>query len=857
MPVSIAARPRLDRFEVKHEIATAGASLFELAKIVAPDMPDGFWAMGVAIIDDGAPIEVHAWAAVTPRDGQSVAFYASMRGGGRALQLIATVAIVAAQAFAMTIPGVGPFISAAIGLAGAFVIPMLAPKPKGGAGKSPKQLGEGGFTQNALSPYEQIATVLGERRVPAPYLAPPYVEFDGENLYGTAIIGLAGRHELRDPWADGTPIDALQSYMFEGDASDPAPQLYTKVIWQEDGAEFSRHNTETSGDRRWDLVHGSSDTDTETYDLPKFQYFRLGSVMPDRIKIDLRFTQGLCRTKNDLTGGVAFQIKFVKPGESDIYLPEMHAQADSQTPFRARIEIRIQEDDLSTVGVGPLWKEAYASTTAQDNKGYTAHSYYGSSNDAIHTDREDPNIAIIFADPATITQLKSGGWSLAIRQGSGYQVNRHDGAANEYAYNGGADVQAYWFDYHDLSTNRTLEDQAKVVSSCVIEKFTREWDVAPLNLEGIAYYEFKLQNPQISQVTVFARRYVKWRWNATASEWENYPHISRNPGELAYDVMRNNLAALNTRPLDSSIINSSELGELAAHCTTYGLECNAFISSGSVEEALGVIMQSAGAYLKRGQQWGCYIEKDRSGETPVQVFSPANSNEFTVEKVFDHKPHGLRVTFDDQYDDYQTRPEFVVYAPGYNADGSSGKTQATRFESLDLRGVTTEWQARYIANLELKKAYYRDKIYSILTDARWLVAPRGSLVGVSHYVLSSAHGFAAIREVLRQVVGGVTVITGLILDQEVDMQASTTGVAITTNSATIVTGTTTSGNGNKTREVIFATPLTDDTTIEEGCTCVFGAVSSEYIRCIVDNVEPGPNLTAKLTLVDEAPEIFA
>jgi hypothetical protein len=44
--------------------------------------------------------------------------------------------------------------------------------------------------------------------------------------------------------------------------------------------------------------------------------------------------------------------------------------------------------------------------------------------------------------------------------------------------------------------------------------------------------------------------------------------------------------------------------------------------------------------------------------------------------------------------------------------------------------------------------------------------------------------------------------------------------------------------------------------IAEDCLVVVGELGSEYLRMIVSEITPGPDLTARLVLVDEAPELW-
>lgn len=856
--VRVNARPHIGRLDVVRMDMEAGRSLMDYAAALAPQMPVGFLTAGVAMIDDSDPIPPEAWSRIKPKPGHCVSF-AIVPQGGKVVQTVAQIALVAAQAFLYVIPGIGPALSAALGLGGSLLLGAFSDQQQQGSGgkKQPKQLGEAGFSDNVLSPYNQIPTVVGTRRVPARYIAPPYVLRDEENESGVAIIGLAGRHEIRDPKVDGGPLDALDTFTREGDASDKDPRLYNSIVWQEPHRALSTVNMELDTDtsQQWKFSHQNKD-DIIKYDLPKWHYFRLSNgKMPSRLILDFTLDQGLgCNIAG--YGAIPIQMKFIKDGRNDVWLPFVVLRQDNQqgTPLRVQLFIEFSRNPggwPANLTSNP-WRQAYANSALQQlsSSESVAHSFYGTSAVASNFVTTAPNKATIYAPPNTLGI--DGTWRLGIRRGCGLAAHsaRFDWSSAKYAYNGGSfETLDFWYYRLASGVYRTAEDQATMNGNILTLSYvTRVYDTAAVDATGIATFEVQTQNQRVDQLSVLASRYVDKAWNGTA--WVDQPHVSSNPAEIAYDICTNPLPTLLQRPLPSTLIDAAEFGAWADFCTAQGYECNAYLTDLTFEQALQIVFQAGHAYLRRSQTWGVVIEKSRASESPVHVFSPRNSRRFTITKTFEHKPHALRVAFDDEEDDFQTRPDMVVYAPGYN------ESNAKLFESVSYAGITREWQAIRRAQRDLAIRYYRNKVYSIETDTRYLVCERGSLVGINHFVLNQAHGFAAIREVKRQDIGGVTKITGLVLDTEIDMRPTTTGVAISTDNGVVTVATVSSEGASRLREIVFAASLTDDPNIREGCTVTTGEVGSEYIRAIVDDIQAGPDFTAQLTLYDEAPEIF-
>ena len=847
--ISVSARPHVGRLDVVQRHVAQGASLAEMAALMAADLPADFWGSGVALIDGHRMVEPEEFSGVVPQAGENVAFVALPRGG-KALQLFASIAVVAGQAFAFSIPGVGSFLSAGIGLAGSMLLARLQPKPP--REKPPKQLGEAGFSSNALKPYEQIPTVLGVRRVPAPYIAPPLIEPDGDAAFGRAIIGLAGRHDLTEPLVNGSPIDFLEENYRGGEPSDKPPEVYTTTWWQSAGTEFSRHNLETNkkNTKRWFCAHNDDGEEAvQLYDLPQAHYFPMGARhWPDRIRIDLRFQQGLFRAGTAGNVGVAFRLGFFKAGHDPVFLPEVHYITEFSSPARARIIIDFSADPGGLLSPSSLlnespWSFTYTDSTQQTNDGAVADSYYGTGSGS-HMGVEGTNTLRIYCDLDSVTIPE--GASLGIKMGAAYREDRLV-ANNSYSYDGGGATDISWFGYYDDAGDYAcVEDQIDLVSQCAIEYVTREYDVDPLALENIATYELRTKNQSVDQVTVLAARYVEKRWNGVS--WVAAPHVSSNPAAIFHDLVTNATPQLLARPLGVSLVDEDALGRWYEFCEREGLECSAFIPSGSLEDALQVVVQAGHGYLRRSESWSVYFEEDRAHEEPVHIYSPRNSRNFQVEKAFDHKPHALRVTYDDRDDNWQTRPDLIVYADGYDA------STATLFETADYRGIDNEWNARRRAKLDLDLLYARDKTYTLETDARYLVTPRGAMVGVSSPVLNELQATAGVRHVVRETSGGVTTITGLVLDTAIELQSGTTGVAISTLNGTVVLGET--ATVGPAREITFSTALEDDDAIAEGCMASFGVVGEEYGRFIVDDIQPASDSMARVVLVDEAPSVF-
>ncbi|MCA2014468.1 phage tail protein, partial [Cereibacter sphaeroides] len=134
--------------------------------------------------------------------------------------------------------------------------------------------------------------------------------------------------------------------------------------------------------------------------------------------------------------------------------------------------------------------------------------------------------------------------------------------------------------------------------------------------------------------------------------------------------------------------------------------------------------------------WGVIWDRDRSAESPVQMFTPRNSRGLTITKGFARLPDGLRVTFDDADRDWQPR-QITVWRKGAPRD--TGRTEQVRYE-----GVDTLAAANARAGYDLAVLTARACTYGLETPPECIVSRRGDLVAVAHDILSEQHGFGRV-----------------------------------------------------------------------------------------------------------------
>src|SRR5262249_19170366 len=90
---------------------------------------------------------------------------------------------------------------------------------------------------------------------------------------------------------------------------------------------------------------------------------------------------------------------------------------------------------------------------------------------------------------------------------------------------------------------------------------------------------------------------------------------------------------------------------------------------------------------------------------------------------------------------------------------------------------------------------------------------------------------------------------------------TSTGAAIRLKGSNgIVThGPVTAAMDGEVQRILFSTPFTDPgrDQLDQDCLVALGSLGSEYKRLLVYGITPKPDMTADISFVDEAPELFA
>lgn len=316
--------------------------------------------------------------------------------------------------------------------------------------------------------------------------------------------------------------------------------------------------------------------------------------------------------------------------------------------------------------------------------------------------------------------------------------------------------------------------------------------------------------------------------------------ITRNPAWAYADILRRRSAStyLTDDRLDLTTIKAwaDACDATAPNASEARWTFDGVIEGGTVFQVLRQIASSARAnYTVRDGKHS--VVRDIQQTVPIQVITPRNSWGYQGSKAFLDYPHALRATFVNAAKNYE-EDERIVYDDGYDA------SNATRFETLELYGCTSETLAYREARYYIAAARLRPESHVMYMDIESLRCTIGDLVQFQHDAVSIGIGTARITSIT-----GTTIV----FDQVFDAAAgSSYGIRVRKATGDVLTV----SLANPAASTDTFTATSSVTGVAAGDLAMFGYATSISAPMLVKRIEPGPDFTAKLTLVDAQDGVY-
>lgn len=401
---------------------------------------------------------------------------------------------------------------------------------------------------------------------------------------------------------------------------------------------------------------------------------------------------------------------------------------------------------------------------------------------------------------------------------------------------------------YELRLRRTTADTTspRMIDSATLSVLRTITDEAPVTMSGLAMIALRLKayeqiNNQIQQISCVATSYLEV-WDGSDWSWE----MTRNPAWAYCDVLRRRGG---TSLIPDGRIDLNGIREWAAACDALAVDgdpkwaFDGVIEGGSVVEALRDIASHARA--RYGLRDGKHsVVRDVPQSVPVLHITPRNSYGYTGRKQFVDLPHALKVRFINPDKDWQ-EDERIVYADGYNA------ANADRFETVDMMACTSAEQSWREGRYHLAVGRLRPETHEVYQDVEALRATDGDLVMFAHDVILVGVAWGRIKA--RLVIDDA--VAGFQLDEPAPMAAGKSyalRIRRADGASQVLPLNTVAGDA---RDVELVTSLPASLSPEPGDLFQFGEAGRESAPMLVKGIEPGPNLSAKLTLIPAAPEV--
>lgn len=709
---------------------------------------------------------------------------------------------------------------------------------------------------NLLAKEAYLPTVVGQRRISLPEIAQPRAFLDPESGLQTVhrIFALKGEHQITDVQVAGVPVAEDDSYrvqIIEGAEADPTETFVNKISYTEDiSAELVNFSLDGTV-----LV----DQDTPANSEPRWERFKTRyDTRLEAINIRLALDNMLKSVSAGTKVRVPVRIRFRKLGSLGAWtnLPEIHFIGNLASTSLQEITIRWDTNFGVADTVGDITHQFFqrvpAATAGPLSSGTTVDQWQAEAQFVSGSGLRDVanisggrNGVRIKLDP-TVTPADE--FEFEIKRGFAFD----DGSLTTSAYGLAGAVHSL-FEAYSVSSNWSVAtDQGDFLPRAQLVFSSSVVDRQPCQKPGTALLALESKGKSVRAVTALCGAKVPV-WDGET--WSG-SDLTKNPAAHYRESLHRYLGV---RGQSTEIIDQDSIVALYENCVTQGLEVSVMLAEPSYSDAIRSILEAGYATPALMPELGVDWYRDRSGERPVQLFSPRNST-ISIEYKSEARPSGIRAKFQNERKNY-VDDEVTFGNPFY--------TSFSGYEVLEYPSISNPdlvERRAYFDLLQLEFQSYRTWVIETATEG--LVCKKGDLISVATDLLSD-HGFGArVTEVLRP--------NAFRIDQLVPVQATESLYDIKDifavddlfsvggQSAIFISGpngthqsTITGADGDVIRIKDNMPGVVEGETSQDfdGSHLIIGPIENFIHRCVVSQITALSEERSRLVLVDEAPEI--
>lgn len=862
------------------KLAPIGSTLLDAVNVAVPERYVGNVAV-IAMIN-GDVIKQDCWHLVRPKLGTIINMRVVPMGGGGKKNPLATILSIAVLIAAPALGAAyGAALGASIGLTGAtaaaigsaiitgvvsvvgsMLINAIAPPPKqkanfGDPSESPTLFIQG--ARNSILRYGSVPVCLGTNRMVPPQAALPYTENQNNRQFVRQLFtyGFGENVRVSDIRIGDTPLSDFTDYDIE---------------------HFTSGNL-NSGGRLWS--NSVNQTDMSVL-LRNADGWVERTVPPDsnEVIVDINFARGLVTFDENgkrTIRNVRLDIQYRPVGTTN-WIGGIEFQSYSGASFtpsefrssdyrRDSVVINLSTgvisyltgyaDSRRGLGIGggrivsgrPATPNGSVKIADVDVRSTRSNlPPYNWTTQVVVTDARDPAvIGSRFQNSSSFVPSLSGG-NVVISGGSISNDPLNISAASAEAVIRSHRIVFPSRGNYEIrirrvtadSTNEKIIDNAYLVAIKGI-RYERPVSASGLNGVAIRIKATDQLNGALDQLNMLVTNIIP-DYDKDTDTW--YPMPTSNPASIYRYVLQ---GAANGKPLDDSKIDLESLQEWHTYCEERGYSCNFVADSlSSVDDVLRIVASagSASPAIIDGKR---SIVVDRGGKDIVQVVTPRNSWNYTGAITYPEMPDAFRVTFRNADAGY-IMDERIVYNSGFSA------ANATLFEELQLVACTNSDLAYKSGKRFLAIARLRPETHTFNMDVENLVMTRGDRIKFQNDVPLVGLGQGRIKSLDFDSSGDVV---GFVLDDGIGFTSSGLFyVRIRHNSdGTQTYVPITAQESGYSNHIQLQTPLTPPNIPEIGDLCAVTTAGGE-LDLIVSRIEPESDLTARITCLNYAPEIF-
>lgn len=347
------------------------------------------------------------------------------------------------------------------------------------------------------------------------------------------------------------------------------------------------------------------------------------------------------------------------------------------------------------------------------------------------------------------------------------------------------------------------------------------------------------------EATAYSRYYLGTGSGPT--RWVN--GLTSNPASAFLKVLTDSLINKDFIPSseEADKIDWESLEEWYLFCQDKGFECNAYeVGDVTVSSILTNICSTARA------SWNILDNKytiiiDTYNNDIIQYFTPRNTYNFTASKLFNDIPTCFKMKFVDKDNGYIEGTRYV-YNDNYNGD----PRPTDIIEEMDLYGAMGASQVWKLGRYSHAVIRLRPEIVTFSVDIEYIMCTRGDRIKLNHDVPL----FGIISGRALTIIETATETTGIVLDEIIQYeQGKNYAITIRLQDGT-------SRNINvvnpevDTSTVLFETPLSEISLLNEDDLVLFGERGSVDVDLIVEKIEPESEISATITCIEYNEAIY-